>query len=380
MLQWGHGTWPWKTTVGALVDWSPIDAASMGPRHWPWKTLGRPSAAASTSDALQWGHGTWPWKTPQASRHHWPIGRRFNGATAMRPWKTLAVADVDQAAVARFNGATARGRGRRGAIRTGRADRSASMGPRQGRGRQSRIAGHRPAARDASMGPRRWPWKTPSLSTVIADLQPTLQWGHGNRPWKTSQDRESRRRAAASMGPRHVAVEDGTDGRSMDAAGLQWGHGTEAVEDARPRPRLTASMQRFNGATALRPWKTMRRPRSHRRPSRLQWGHGTEAVEDAARFRRTLHGPTRFNGATTLGRGRPGSAEPVAASTCRRFNGATALRPWKTAPSPMAATCRDSLQWGHGTLSRGRRSRGRATVAGRYGFNGATTLRPWKTC
>jgi len=36
----------------------------------------------------------------------------------------------------------------------------------------------------------------------------------------------------------------------------------------------------FNGATAMKPWKSYRRPLVARLPHQLQWGHGDEAVEE----------------------------------------------------------------------------------------------------
>jgi len=37
---------------------------------------------------------------------------------------------------------------------------------------------------------------------------------------------------------------------------LQWGHGDEAVEDS-DVPIVTTGKERFNGATAMKPWKTV---------------------------------------------------------------------------------------------------------------------------
>ena len=86
---------------------------------------------------------------------------------------------------------------------------------------------------------------------------------------------------------------------------LQWGHGGEA--EARPHRRL-GSADRFNGATAVRPWKTLFAWSSIDLSlgTRLQWGHGGEAVEHCRR--RALKWQQRH----------------------RSFNSATAVRPWKT--------------------------------------------------
>jgi len=45
-------------------------------------------------------------------------------------------------------------------------------------------------------------------------------------------------------------------------------------------------MASFNGATAMKPWKSMDDTEKPKRPGKLQWGHGDEAVEEpaAARF------------------------------------------------------------------------------------------------
>ena len=85
-------------------------------------------------------------------------------------------------------------------------------------------------------------------------------------------------------------------------AELQWGHGDEAVEE------LSATTGQGRNA--------------------LQWGHGDEAVEEV---RHEASNPRVLSG----------------------FNGATAMKPWKT---------------------RHRLSR----IAGTRGFNGATAMKPWK--
>jgi len=36
----------------------------------------------------------------------------------------------------------------------------------------------------------------------------------------------------------------------------------------------------FNGATAMKPWKSCRQAADRRAGCRLQWGHGDEAVEE----------------------------------------------------------------------------------------------------
>ncbi len=60
---------------------------------------------------------------------------------------------------------------------------------------------------------------------------------------------------------------------------LQWGHGDEAVEDLSRLVMITRIQTGFNGATAMKPWKTAGSSMM-RGSTRLQWGHGDEAVED----------------------------------------------------------------------------------------------------
>ncbi len=80
----------------------------------------------------------------------------------------------------------------------------------------------------------------------------------------------------------------------------------------------------FNGATAMKPWKTSAACRDDHWPlSPLQWGHGDEAVEDTSK--------------------RSGREFPSP-----RFNGATAMKPWKTDPLSFGNNSPHSLQWGHG--------------------------------
>ena len=63
----------------------------------------------------------------------------------------------------------------------------------------------------------------------------SLQWGHGDEAVEEVQStREDRL-------PCHV---------------LQWGHGDEAVEEERVDQAIKEE-QRFNGATAMKPWKSI---------------------------------------------------------------------------------------------------------------------------
>ena len=64
---------------------------------------------------------------------------------------------------------------------------------------------------------------------------------------------------------------------------LQWGHGDEAVEESNRRRPGAPDRYRFNGATAMKPWKSLHRRFSFVKRFKLQWGHGDEAVEEHAR-------------------------------------------------------------------------------------------------
>jgi len=87
---------------------------------------------------------------------------------------------------------------------------------------------------------------------------------------------------------------------------LQWGHGDEAVEEIilaegcdtkeigfngatamKPwksyvHDRTGHRLGRFNGATAMKPWKSSSSRLWDGSAARLQWGHGDEAVEEIA--------------------------------------------------------------------------------------------------
>ena len=60
---------------------------------------------------------------------------------------------------------------------------------------------------------------------------------------------------------------------------LQWGHGDEAVEEPITGSGSVVNSS-FNGATAMKPWKSVRMRDDGYRIVRLQWGHGDEAVEE----------------------------------------------------------------------------------------------------
>ena len=111
----------------------------------------------------------------------------------------------------------------------------------------------------------------------------------------------------------------------------------------------------FNGATAMKPWKRRSMARQHGRPVLLQWGHGDEAVEEYASCGATARLACRLQ----WGHGdeaveESGSARSQADGRRMRFNGATAMKPWKRRSLPACRTDRA------------------------VGFNGATAMKPWK--
>ena len=134
---------------------------------------------------------------------------------------------------------------------------------------------------------------------------------------------------------------------------LQWGHGDEAVEEFAVRVFDRQEPSRFNGATAMKPWKRPPFFEVLEAAGVLQWGHGDEAVEEC-------HAKTGRAAKESLqwGHGDEAVEEAVLPRTADvdvpRFNGATAMKPWKRS----GMSC--------------------FTVVSRCGFNGATAMKPWK--
>ena len=191
------------------------------------------------------------------------IGMRFNGATARRPWRTGPV------------------------NRRGRPRQGASMGPQpEGRGElRARPQSQRRQA--ASMGPQ--PEGRGEL--VAVEVRPLG--------------------VLASMGPR-------PEGRGEPFAGRLFA--VERIASMRPQPEgrgerrqaskgRRASWQRFNAATARRPWRT---------PLQLAAAPAASSGFNAATARRPWRTPARH-----------ASRRPDEAC----FNAATARRPWRTPAS-----------------------------------------------
>src|SRR5271157_5743850 len=84
-----------------------------------------------------------------------------------------------------------------------------------------------------------------------------------------------------------------------------------------------------------------------------------------------------FNGATAM---KPWKSTRLHRKNPRRgsFNGATAMKPWKR-PQDLFEWCLfPRLQWGHGDEAVEENEMASATVATSGRFNGATAMKPWK--
>ena len=130
---------------------------------------------------------------------------------------------------------------------------------------------------------------------------------------------------------------------------LQWGHGDEAVEETSAPGNGARIITCFNGATAMKPWKSQPSAPHSRSLAVLQWGHGDEAVEEVGHSHPTHVQVRRFNGATAMKPWkRPRLLDRFKASSFS-FNGATAMKPWKSKIEHVSSPAdRNMLQWGHG--------------------------------
>ena len=241
------------------------------------------------------------------------------------------------------------------------------------------------------------------------------------RPWTVQSRKALPDRGMASMGPRPCGR-----GRTDTTPGLTTDQCFNGATALRPWTASSAcsSLARrhcFNGATALRPWT------AGRRRGRARQGLASMGPRPCGRGRRGRQRASSFGfrasmGPRPCGRGRRYDG---AVKHCRykRFNGATALRPWTAMTRAGSERSWHLLQWGHGlaavdgksaapshsspTASMGPRPCGRgredpdmtydappalqwghglAAVDGPAGFtnprrpsgfNGATALRPW---
>ena len=186
-----------------------------------------------------------------------------------------------------------------------------------------------------------------------------LQWGHGDEAVEEPAAGTGFRpaRLALQWGHGDEAVEEavGSASMSISTISLQWGHGDEAVEEVARLETPVLCRQCFNGATAMKPWKRRTAWTSTSSRSMLQWGHGDEAVEEQP----AKLGQLRRGIELQWGHGDEAVEEESWLSLCAalpgRFNGATAMKPWKSCGS-------------------------RADLpGGPPRFNGATAMKPWKS-
>ena len=162
--------------------------------------------------------------------------------------------------------------------------------------------------------------------------------------------------------------------------------------------------RRFNGATAMEPWKRLRKPYIPRTKSRAsmgprRWSRGRGYASRGCK----LEGSGRFNGATAMEpwkrtwieatRRRYGAASmgPRRWSRGRvntsgsnlvaimSFNGATAMEPWKSKQGLSRLGTVERLQWGHGDGAVEENSRPTSAPGSTSRFNGATAMEPWKS-
>ncbi len=165
-------------------------------------------------------------------------------------------------------------------------------------------------------------------------------------------------------------------------------------------PSAWARSGRFNGATALQPWKHSSRPFSMGPDGTLQWGHGLAAVETQRDRVAGVEGhhasmgprPCSRGNFAALGELRDQFAASMGPRPCSRGNrywivdaGVWGRLQWghglaavETGSSVTSITFCRELQWGHGLAAVETRIRGGEDGDARVGFNGATALQPWK--
>ena len=109
-----------------------------------------------------------------------------------------------------------------------------------------------------------------------------LQWGHGDEAVEElGIVYKPVRGIVLQWGHGDEAVEEsGVSSRSWSSSRLQWGHGDEAVEEGLSWVEFRLTCTGFNGATAMKPWKSALPALLALLESLLQWGHGDEAVEE----------------------------------------------------------------------------------------------------
>src|SRR5579875_1708269 len=174
-------------------------------------------------------------------------------------------------------------------------------------GRGDHLALTQPSSADVAL---QWSHGHTAVETIHRAARSSyfgrLQWSHGHTAVETlHKTRRLQRAISASMEPRPYGRGDtrSVDDERVAGKALQWSHGHTAVETAAQSGRSTQNM-----------WASME-PRPYGRGDFVDWRAGQ---------RRAF----RFNGATAIRpwrlRGRPRRPTEF-----RRFNGATAIRPWR---------------------------------------------------
>ena len=173
------------------------------------------------------------------------------------------------------------------------------------------------------------PWKQ-RLTRQLVSTYPPLQWSHSLSAMETPVS------VGGQVTPQVASMEP-----------QPFGHGNGL------RGRLPGAVSgRFNGATAFRPWKPPPANPPAVGEAWLQWSHSLSAMETRRRCGDGALGFPASMEPQPFGHGNPVSGK-CGSSKRKRFNGATAFRPWKLR-SERLRTAWDS------------------------GFNGATAFRPWK--
>ena len=98
----------------------------------------------------------------------------------------------------------------------------------------------------------------------------------------------------------------------------------------------------------MKPWKRILSTETELELLRLQWGHGDEAVEEAACTVRGRRMAPCFNGATAMKPWKSWATPGRSCSPSTGFNGATAMKPWKRFLRTSVTRPVERLQWGHG--------------------------------
>ena len=264
------------------------NAASMGPRPCGRGNVAARIAHPTAYSRLQWGRGLaaaeiW-WCCSHSSQRH----TCFNGAAALRPRK-LPVTEPSQPPG--------------NALQWGRGLAAAEIG--------SRI----------SIPPRlkKLQWGRGLAAAEMIDAQ----FGHALT-------------GDASMGPRPCGRGNAAwpHPARYTRCPLQWGRGLAAVEITLPIWPAVSTTSGFNGAAALRPWKCDPHRNRHAPRSAASMG-----PRPCGRGNRGPGGSAGLDGKASMGPRPCGRGKWWWSSrwwsSCSRFNGAAALRPWKyPLPSP----------------------------------------------